>query len=181
MPTILVYTETDVLMSSTTPQSQLATTAGNISSKRFRMRVCVCAVRNNFIADFARCCDAHHKLCHFFMQTMSSYFPSTCSAQTRCQQHTVRGGVLRKPFCHSVQHLLVSRRTRCCRQPRRILSYRHDETNPTTSQVAPRQQSQQHKAQALAGTALKAIAVLAFFSVSSSSPAVAELQAWICG
>lgn len=108
---------------------------------------------------------------------MSSACPSTCSAQTRYQQHTAGGGVLRKPFCHSVQPFLVSRRTHCHRPACVTLSCRHDQTCPRTSQVAPRKQSQQHKDEALFGTALKAVAVLAALTFSSSSPALAELQA----
>ena len=141
------------------------------------MCVCACVLP---IADFARrCCDAHHHLSHFLMQTMSSSCPSTCSAQTGHQQHSARGGVLRKPFCHSVQPFLVSRRAQCPHQrgARNILSCQHDQTYPSTSQIAPRKQSQQQKVQALAGAALKAIAVLAALSVTSSSPALAELQA----
>ena len=111
------------------------------------------------------------------LQSMSSSCPHTCSAQTKYQQHTAGGGVLRKPFCHSVQPFRVSRRTRCHRPACVTLSCRKDQTSPRTSQVAPRKQSQQHKVEALCGTALKAVAVLAALTVSSSSPASAELQA----
>ncbi|KAL3150292.1 hypothetical protein ABBQ32_000142 [Trebouxia sp. C0010 RCD-2024] len=102
---------------------------------------------------------------------MSSACPNICSAQLTQQPNTVITNPFRLPSCHRVQPSFTTRRARC--RPA-SLSCRHEPGSPSTAQAAGND-TQQQKAQALSGTALKAIALLAALNVLSS-PALADLQ-----